>query len=269
PALTEQPLTTDRAAKTSTPPQNIPSCPIPPNRRDSTPPPTGLLPKMHQGLFLLLPAFHLASGFVVPDGVLHPNASTVTTIAYHSQAAKATEKIMQQNEPSAPNHNIRMFLIIFGAISGFLCLSVALFFARAHLTKKRHYSSGKKKRRAGRITLSRLPRDRRSSTESDIWGLTNDQQGLGTAGMQEKDFGSLREEVIRPHGYVYQEVPTEEAGRRYTSDPYHPSQYPGPNPRVLEERDALYEGPESIRDSRASVRSMGGHSKPTLPTNVI
>ncbi|KAG0128285.1 hypothetical protein HOY82DRAFT_622099, partial [Tuber indicum] len=256
------------ATKTSTLPKIIHRASS--GRIEDSTSPGWILPTMRQGLFLLLPAFHLASGFVVPDGALHPNNSAATTTAHRSEAAKATEKILQENEPSAPNHTIRIFLIIFGAISGLLCLGVAVFFAQAFLKKKRQYGNRKKKkRRSGGITLSRLPRDRRSSTESDIWGLANDQQGLGTAGMREKDFGSWREEVIPPHGHVYQEVPSEETGRRYTSYTYHPPQYPGPNSRALEERYAPYEGRPSTRDSRGSVRSMGGQSKPTLPMNVI
>ncbi|RPA99086.1 hypothetical protein L873DRAFT_974177 [Choiromyces venosus 120613-1] len=222
---------------------------------------------MHQALFLLLPAFHLASGLAVPNDEYPSNVTSVTA-AHHSEAVKAAENLVKENESNAPNHNIRMFLIIFGAIAGLMCLSIALFFTHALLSKKRRYGGGKKKS-GRRMALSRLPRDRRGSTDSDIWGLTDNRQSLGTAAMREKDFGAWSEEVIPPSGHVYQEVPTEEAGRRYTSYTYHPAQYPGPNSRALEERYAPYEGRQNNRGSRGSVMSVDAHGKPVMTMNVI
>ncbi|PUU80864.1 hypothetical protein B9Z19DRAFT_1078317 [Tuber borchii] len=223
---------------------------------------------MQQTLFLLLPAFHLASSFAVPDGALLPNASTVTSMTQHSDAAKEAEKVVQENESKEPSRNIRMFLIIFGVIIGFLCLSVGLFFTHALCSKKRYYG-GRKKKRGRRGTLSRLPRDRRGSTDSDIWGLTNNRQSLGTPVTREKGSGSWREEVIPPHGHVYQEVPTEEAGREPTSYAYRPPQYPGPNSLALEERYAPYEGRPNTRDSRGSVRSADARVGPVVPMDVV
>jgi len=71
--------------------------------------------------------------------------------------------------------------------------------------------------------------------DSDIWGSTNNRQSLGTAATWEKGSGSWREEVIPPHGHVYQEVPMEEAGGEPASYAYRPPQYPGPNSLALEE----------------------------------
>jgi len=119
--------------------------------------------------------------------------------------------------------------------------------------------------------LSKLPRDRRGSTDSDIWGLTNNRQSLGTGVTREKSSGSWREEVIPPHGHVYQEVPTEEAGREPTSYTYRPPQYPGPNSLALEERYryAPYEGRPNTRDSRGSVRSADARVGPVVPMDVV
>jgi len=118
--------------------------------------------------------------------------------------------------------------------------------------------------------LSRLQRDRRGSTDSDIWGLTNNRHNLGTATTREKKgSGSWREEMIPPHGHVYQEVPTEEAGRGPTSYIYRPPQYPGPNSLALEERYAPYEGRSNKRDSGGSARSVDARMGPVVPMDVI
>jgi len=188
-------------------------------------------------------------------------------MTHHPDDAKPAEKVVQENESKASSHNIRMFLIIFGAIAGFLCLSVALFFTHALLSKKRYNGNGKKRGR--RRALSKLPRDRRGSTDSDIWGLTNNRQSLGTAATREKGSGSWREEVIPPHGHVYQEVPTEEAGREPTSYAYRPPQYPGPNSLALEERYAPYEGRPNKGDSGGSVRSVDPPVRPVVPMDAI
>jgi len=107
-------------------------------------------------------------------------------MTHNPDAAKWAQKVVQENESKASSHNIRMFLIIFGAITGFLCLSVALF-THALLSTKRYYGNGNKR---GRRRTCRLPRDRRESMDSDIWGSTNNRQSLGTAATREKGSGS-------------------------------------------------------------------------------
>jgi hypothetical protein len=161
-------------------------------------------------LLLLTPATVAALSSISRNGKTDSTALLNTTRSNHnltSITSAKTEKSLNR---------ISIALIATGLILGFVLISILTVCLDKNLGrwcdswKKR--KKRKKTRRGVKVTMSKLPRDRRISTDSETWGLVQGAQSPAATTRENFKTGREKDEMERDLNsvYVYQEVPTEE-----------------------------------------------------------